>query len=134
MKYAAALTLTGALAVTTATPSQAAHGRNAGAPSAVLRAGALVGAAAANATTTAIITATGRYAYAPGYYAYDYAPAPVYGYARGPRYYYGPGNSSEGNCTISPGSGRLQRPATPATDEKAMTLERAGRGPPFCVR
>lgn len=104
MKYAAALTLTGALAVMTATPSQAAHGRNAAAIGG-FAAGALVGAAAANTNYGYYYGDGPYYAYAPGYYAYDYAPAPVYGYARGPRYYYGPGNSSEGNCTISPGSG-----------------------------
>jgi hypothetical protein len=100
-KYAAALTLTGALAVAAATPSQARHGWNAAAGGFV--AGAVIGAAAANANN-------GYYGsgyYDPGYaYDYDYAPgyayAPAYGYT--PRNY-GSGYSDEGNCTVSPGSG-----------------------------
>jgi hypothetical protein len=98
MKYAAALTLTGALALAAATPSQARHGWNAAAGGFV--AGAVIGAAVANANN-------GYYGYAPGYYAPDYAYAPAPGYGYGPRrhYYYGSGYSSEGNCTVSPGSG-----------------------------
>ena len=62
-KYAAALTLVGALALVAATPSQARHGRNAAAIGG-FAAGALIGAAAANANN-------GYYYYAPGY---GYAP------------------------------------------------------------
>jgi hypothetical protein len=71
-KCAAALALSGALAVTAATPSQARHGRNA-ALIGGLAAGALIGAAAANASS--------GYYYGPGYYYepdYAYEPAPVY--------------------------------------------------------
>jgi hypothetical protein len=102
LKYVAALTLTGALALVAATPSQARHGRNAAAIGG-FAAGALIGAAAANANNGY------SYGYGPDYYAYDYAPgdayAPAYGYAPRTRYYNGWGYGSDGNCTVSPGSG-----------------------------
>ncbi|HEX5507865.1 MAG TPA: hypothetical protein VFX37_05110 [Pseudolabrys sp.] len=77
-KYTAAAVLTGALAIAAATPSQARHGRIAAAGIG-FAAGALVGAAAANA-------ASGPYYYGPAYYGpapyyaepYAYEPAPVY--------------------------------------------------------
>jgi hypothetical protein len=99
LKYAAALTVSGALALAAATPSQARwhHGwHNGGAAAAGFAAGALIGAAAASANS--------GYYYAPGYYGYAYQPAPGY-YAPGPQYYYGSGYNSDGNCTVSPGSG-----------------------------
>jgi len=100
MRYAAALTLTGALAFAAATPSQARHWQNGAAIGAGIAAGALIGAAAANANS-------GYYnGYGPGYYGepdYAYAPAPGY---YGPRYYRNYGNSnSNGNCTVSPSTG-----------------------------
>jgi hypothetical protein len=76
-KYAAAVALTGALAVAAASPSEARNGRNAAAAIG-FGAGALVGAAAASA-------ANNSYYYGPGYYdsgyapGYAYEPAPVYG-------------------------------------------------------
>ncbi len=103
LKYAAALTVTGALALAAATPSQARwhHGwhngwHNGGAAAAGFAAGALVGAAAASANS--------GYYYGPGTtYAYE----PGTAYATGPRYrYYDPGSeANEWQCTVSPGSG-----------------------------
>ena len=85
-KYAAAVALTGALAVAAATPSEARHGRNAAAGIGFV-AGALVGAAVVN---NGYYGGAG-YGYAPGYYAepgyayeepgyagYAYEAAPVY--------------------------------------------------------
>jgi hypothetical protein len=66
IKYATAAALTGALAVAMATPSQARHGRNAAAIGG-FAAGAVVGAAAANAAYGPY------YDYGPGY-AYDAGP------------------------------------------------------------
>jgi hypothetical protein len=97
-KYAAAATLTGALALVAATPSQARwgghHWHGNGAAAAIgFGAGALLGAAAAN-------TYYGPQYYAPGPYAYEpgpdyYAPESSYGYAApAPRYYGYPSNSS----------------------------------------
>jgi hypothetical protein len=102
MKYAAAFTLAGGLALAASTPSQARywhHGwHNGAAIGAGIAAGALIGAAAANANN-------GYYydGYGPGYYEPDYAYAPAPGYY-GPRYYHDYG-SSNGNCTVSPGTG-----------------------------
>jgi hypothetical protein len=98
LKYAAALTVTGALALAAATPSQARwhHGwHNGGAAAAGFAAGALIGAAAASANS--------GYYYGPGYYAYE--PGPAY---YGPSYrYYNPngGSANEWQCTVSPASG-----------------------------
>jgi hypothetical protein len=116
-KLAAAAALTGALAVSMASPSQAAwrhhgnwsHGDRGAAAAIGFGAGALVGAAAANA------------AYGPGYYDYGYAgpgydsyayAGPGYAYAApvyGPEatYPYGRVNNSninEHQCTLSPAS------------------------------
>src|SRR4051794_27653487 len=88
-KFAAAATFAGALALSAATPSQAAGGRNAAAAIG-FGAGALVGAAVASSAAPYYGGYYGPgYAYAPGYgyedYAYDpgyaYGPAPAYSYA-----------------------------------------------------
>jgi hypothetical protein len=89
IKYAAAATLAGALAVGMATPSQARHGRNAAAIGG-FAAGAFVGAAAASAANNSYYYGGGPgYYYEPGPYAYEPAPvyeaAPVYA---APRYEY----------------------------------------------
>lgn len=85
MKFAAAAALTGALAMTMATPSQAHDGRI-GAAVGGFAAGAVVGAAAASA-------ANGGY-YGPAYYDRGYAYGPTYveepGYAYEPAYAYQP--------------------------------------------
>jgi hypothetical protein len=98
-KLATAAAVAGALAVPMATPSQAAWRHHGGGAAAAIGfgAGALIGAAAANA------------AYGPDYYGYgpsygydSYAYEPVYGaYDYGPRYR---GNINEHLCTMSPGS------------------------------
>jgi hypothetical protein len=79
IKYAAAATLAGALAIGMATPSQARHGRNAAAIGG-FAAGALVGAAAAGAANNSYYYGGGPGYYEPGPYAYEpvYEPAPVY--------------------------------------------------------
>jgi hypothetical protein len=75
IKYATAVTLTGALAVAMATPSQARHGRNA-AVIGGFAAGAVAGAAIAN---SGYYYDNGYYYADPGYdYGYAYEPAPVY--------------------------------------------------------
>jgi len=110
-KLATAAAVAGALAVPMATPSQAAwrhHGGNGAAAAAIgFGAGAVVGAAAANA------------AYGPGYYdngyngyaaedSYAYSPEPGYeaGYSYGPTYRGGhnPSNVREQQCMLSPGN------------------------------
>ena len=105
VKYTAAATLAGALAIVTAMPSQARHGRNAAAIG--FGAGALVGAAAASAAYN------NGYYYGPGYYGdyayepgYVYDAAPGYVYDSGPAYYYGaPGyRDPQRDCTVSPAS------------------------------
>ena len=102
-KYAAALTLTGALAVASAVPGQARPWHNGAAIGAGIAAGVLAGAAVASASNGYYYGSDYAYepdyAYAPGY-AYDYAPTPEY---YGPRYYYGRSGNS-GHCTGSPGS------------------------------
>ena len=107
-KYAAAVALTGALALAAATPSEARHGRHAAAGIGFV-AGALVGAAVVN---NGYYGGAG-YGYAPGYYAepgyayddsYAYEPSPVY-VEPAPQYYYGgPRHRSGENCTASPAS------------------------------
>lgn len=92
VKYAAAATLTGALALAAVTPSEARGGRNA-ALIGGLAAGALIGAAVANANS-GYYYGPGPAYYDPGPYAYEpvyVAPAPRY-YA--PRYYRYRGNDS----------------------------------------
>ena len=96
-KYAAAVALTGALAVASVSPSEARHGRNAAAIG--FGVGAVAGAAIAGSVYNngyyGYYEDPG-YAYAPGYayesapaydsYAYDgyaYEPAPLYCYYRG---------------------------------------------------
>lgn len=86
-KYAAAaVALTGVLAVAAATPSEARNGRVAAA-AVGFGAGALVGAAAANAANAGYYYGPGYYrsgyygsgyAYEPGYAGYAYAPASGY--------------------------------------------------------
>jgi hypothetical protein len=112
-KYAAAVALTGALAVAAATPSEARHGRNAAAGIGFV-AGALVGAAVVN---NGYYGGAG-YGYAPGYYAepgyayeepgyagYAYEAAPVY-VEPAPTYYSGRSYYQRGprNCIQSPAS------------------------------
>ena len=100
-KYTAAVALTGVMALASAAPSEARHGRNAAAIGG-FAAGAIVGAAAASA-------ANGGYyyrepGYAPGYYDsgyYAYEPAPVYGYGYRYRNNYPP------QCAIDMGYGRV---------------------------
>lgn len=83
-KYAAAVALTGALALAAVTPSEARGGRNAAAAIG-FGAGALLGAAIVG-SNNAYYGGPGyyygpSYGYAPGYYAepgYAYEPAPVY--------------------------------------------------------
>lgn len=105
LKVAAVVTLSGAMALATATPSEARRGRNAAVIGGIA-AGVLLGAAAANANR--------GYYYAPGYYyepgyayepVYEYPAPPVYVpgpyYYPAPRYYY----RQDGNgCGGSPGS------------------------------
>ena len=112
-KYAAALALTGALALAAATPSEARHGRHAAAGIGFV-AGALVGAAVVN---NGYYGGAG-YGYAPGYYAepgyayeepgyagYAYEAAPVY-VEPAPTYYSGRSYYQRGprNCIQSPAS------------------------------
>jgi len=75
IKYATAVTLTGALAVAMATLSQARHGRNA-AVIGGFAAGAVAGAAIASANN-GYYDDNGYYYADPGY-GYAYEPAPVY--------------------------------------------------------
>lgn len=93
VKYAAAATLTGALALASAMPSQARDGRNAAAAIG-FGAGTLVGAAASSAAYNNGYYYGGDYAYESGYV---YAPGPTYvvpddSYVYGPapsyQYYY----------------------------------------------
>jgi len=99
-KLLAAAALTGALAMSAPTPSYAAHGRNAAAAIG-FGAGALVGAAAANAANNGAYYDDGYapgYAYEPGYVeepAYAYEPAPAVTYTAGPGWSHG------GQCWIS---------------------------------
>jgi hypothetical protein len=117
LKYTVALGLAGAIGLAMASPSQARHGRNA-ALIGGLAAGALIGAAAANANNGYYYGGGPYYGpsygyYAPGYYDYGYAyePAPVYSgptYYRGYRGYYGSDvneratGSYEGNTNLTP--------------------------------
>jgi hypothetical protein len=95
-KYAVVATLTGALALAVATPTQARwwghhHGGGAAAAAIGFGAGALIGAAAANSAYYNSGYYDPGYAYGPGYayepapYAYEPAPAyEAYGYAQAP--------------------------------------------------
>ena len=105
-KYAAAVALTGVLAVAAATPSEARHGRHAAAGIGFV-AGALVGAAVVN---SGYYGGAGYYdpGYAyeePGYAGYAYEAAPVY-VEPAPTYYSGRSYYQRGprNCTQSPAS------------------------------
>jgi hypothetical protein len=106
MKYAVAATLTGALALAAATPSEARGGRNA-AEIGGFAAGALVGAAVAGSYNNGYYGPA--YGYGPVYYdepAYAYEPAPVY-VEPAPTYYYSGRsyyNRSDRNCSASPAS------------------------------
>lgn len=104
-KLATVATVAGAMAVPMATPSQAAwhhHGGRGAAAAISFGAGALVGAAAANA------------AYGPDYYgadygydSYAYAPGPAYDYAPAPAYrhrFVSGSDINEQQCMLSPGS------------------------------
>jgi len=100
IKFAAAATMAGALAVGMSSPSQARHGRNAAAIGG-FAAGALVGAAAASAANGYYAPdyyAPGPYAYEPAY-TYDYAPAYTYDYA--PTYAYVPRRDFNTGCTTT---------------------------------
>ena len=107
VKYAAAATLAGALALAFAMPSQARDGRNAAAAIG-FGAGALVGAAAAGGAYNNGYYGD-AYAYEPGYayqpgYVYDADPGYVYDsgptyYGVAPRYY-----NHQQDCTASPSS------------------------------
>lgn len=108
VKFAAAATLTGAMALALATPSQARDGRNAAAIGG-FAAGALVGAAVANSANNGYYADRGYYYEEPAY-AYEPAPrtyyyndpaAPAYAYEPAPRYY---GARSRTQCGGSPGS------------------------------
>jgi len=85
IKYAAAAGVAGVLAIGMSAPSQAEHGRNAAAAIG-FGAGALVGAAAANA-------AQDNYAYGPDY-AYEGPAYEASGYEYAPRYRAEPGNGA----------------------------------------
>jgi len=105
-KYAAVVTLTGAMTLAAATPGEARRGRNAAVIGGIA-AGVLLGAAAANANR--------GYYYAPGYYyepgyayepVYVYPAPPVYGpgpyYDPAPRYYDPSGGNGCGGSPASP--------------------------------
>lgn len=99
LKYAAAAALTGALALTAITPSQARDGRNTAAAIG-FGAGAIVGAAAASNYNRGYYYEPG-YAYEPAYTgAYAYETVPVY--RRAPRGY-GPDAATyaPSGCTTS---------------------------------
>jgi hypothetical protein len=106
LKYAAAVALTGALAVAAATPSQARHGRNAAAGIGFV-AGALLGSAIVNNGYYGEpgYYDQGSYGYGAGSYEpYAYEPAPGY-YAPAPRYYGGsPYHRGTSTCGASPAS------------------------------
>jgi hypothetical protein len=108
-RYATAAALVGALAVPMATPSMAAHGRNAAAAIG-FGAGALIGAAAANTFAPHYGYYEPGYAYAPDYaygpdYAYEPGPAvDAYAYAPAPRRFGGVGEWNQHACQTSPAS------------------------------
>jgi hypothetical protein len=106
-KFATAAAVAGALAVPMATPSQAAwrhhHGGNGAAAAIGFGAGALIGAAAANAAAGPGYYDNG-YAYDRGYDSYAYDPAPAYEYAPAYRTGWNASDMREQQCTLSPGS------------------------------
>lgn len=92
IKYTAAAALTGALALTAATPSEARNGRNAAAIG--FGVGAVAGAAIASSAYNGGYYGYGyydepAYAYSPGY-AYDSYGYDSYAYEPAPRYRYYP--------------------------------------------
>ena len=116
IKYTTGVALVGALALVSATPSEARHGYNAAAIA--FGVGALAGAAAASAAYNGGYYYGDGYAYGPGYAydpgyaAYDYDYAPGYVYDSGPSYYVSPGygyfyGNSQRHCGSSPASGRF---------------------------
>ena len=104
-KLLAAVALVGALAMTAATPGYARDGRNAAAAIG-FGAGALVGAAAANAANNNAYYNGGYYepgyAYDPGYVAEE----PGYAYESDAVVSYGPRRGYGGQCWISTDSNR----------------------------
>jgi hypothetical protein len=108
VKFAAAATLTGALALALATPSQARDGRNAAAIGG-FAAGAVVGAAVANSANNGYYYGDRGYYDEPAYayqpaprtYYYNDPSAPAYAYEPAPRYYAPRGSA---RCGGSPGS------------------------------
>jgi hypothetical protein len=108
VKFAAAATLTGALALALATPSEARNGRNAAAIGG-FAAGAVVGAAVAGSANNGYYGSRGYYYDEPAYayqpapraYYYNDPSAPAYAYEAAPRYY---GSRSSSRCGGSPGS------------------------------
>jgi len=104
-KFATAAAVAGALAIPMATPSQAGwhhHGGRGAAAAIGFGAGALIGAAAANAASGPAYYDNGY-----GYDSYAYEPAPSYddGYAYAPAYRgYNPSNVREHRCMLSPGN------------------------------
>ena len=121
VKFAAAAAMTGALALSLATPSEARDGRNAAAIGG-FAAGAVVGAAVAGSANNGYYADRGGYyggnrgyyaepgyAYEGGYayrerpaYYYDQAAVPAYPYEAAPRTYRRSNNTA--NCGGSPGA------------------------------
>jgi hypothetical protein len=112
-KLTTAAAIAGALAVPMATPSQAAwhhhHGGRGAAAAIGFGAGALVGAAAANAAYGPGYGYDNGYAYDsgyadPGYGSYAYDPGPAYDYAPVYRGRWSRSDMNAQQCTLSPGS------------------------------
>jgi hypothetical protein len=102
-KLLAAVALTGALVISAATPGYARNGRNAAAAIG-FGAGALVGAAAANAANNSYY---GPRYYEPGYaYEPGYVEEPGYAYESDAVVSYGPRRGYGGQCWISTDSSR----------------------------
>ena len=111
LKFAAAATLTSAIALAAVTPSEARGGRTAAAVGIGIGAGVLAGAAIASANNGYYYN-NGYYAepgyaygaYGPGYDGYAYEAAPVY-VDPAPTYYYSrPYRGSRSGCGTSPAS------------------------------
>lgn len=105
LKYAAAATLAGAMALSAVTPGEARGGRNA----AIIGfgAGAIAGAAIAGSAYNNGYYAPG-YAYGGGYYAepdYAYEPAPVY-VRPAPRPYYRSSYGAPNGCWVATDTSR----------------------------
>ena len=113
VKYAAAITLTGALAVAAAAPTQAAHGRKTAAAIG-FGDGALAGAAANAPYNSSYYYGPGYgyygpgYAYQPGYSAYAFEPGYSDGSTYGPRYSFDYGyRDNVPSCATDLGYGRF---------------------------